>query len=154
VDGKMFRNLDCEVPELGANVELRLPLGEKHTPGWQREALTVWQEQRENDNKPLNEERLDQLFQTSNWSRHPEKTFVVDVSLTEALKVRYPITVVADSDKLRYGVGAVCAAGEVRVFLAGDMPEEYVRLQYRDANIRSEAPCLNANTADKSDASR
>jgi formylglycine-generating enzyme len=114
------------VSDIGANVELRLPIAPDQTPEWQRTALKEWVTEQMQDTAPLTRARLDSLFATCDWSRDSDMTFLVDVNLPARLQVRYPITGVAGFDKSRYGVGQICPAGQVKVSLAGDLPEEYV----------------------------
>ena len=119
---------DRAIPEIGANVELRLPIGNDQIPAWQRTALRAWKEDRERDAAPLTGERLDDLFAAGKWSRDPVQTFLVNVELLEPFELRYPITTLVDAGQSRYGIGQVCPRiGPVQVCLAGDLPEEYVR---------------------------
>lgn len=75
MDGTIYRNFDGTVPELGANVEFRSPIDERHTPRWQREALAEWKENRKSDDKPLNRERLDQFVPNQQMVAPPRKDF-------------------------------------------------------------------------------
>jgi formylglycine-generating enzyme len=122
---KIYDHGQSPVPEIGANVELRLPIAPDQTPEWQRTALNEWVAEQGRDAAPLTQARLDGLFGTSDWSRDPDMTFLVDVNLPAPLQVRYPITGVAGFDKSHFGVGQICPAGRVKASLAGDLPEEY-----------------------------
>lgn len=121
--GRRFEPGDVVTGECGADVRLKAPLPDRDTPGWQKEAVDRWKEDRKRAPQ-ITRDGLDRLFGAGNWRRDQEYPFAVQARLDKDLRVEYPITNVDAEDCLKYGVGMspVKAGQGATAWLAGTVP--------------------------------